>query len=49
MNLIDWIYAPEDEFRDKRAGAIAATKKISSNVLDSGEMNYKAIQEIIRL
>lgn len=44
--LIDWIYAPEDEFREKRAGAIAAREKLV-NIIKSGEMNYKAIQEII--
>lgn len=26
--LIDWIYAPKDEFIEKRAGAIAARKKL---------------------
>lgn len=26
--LIDWIYAPEDEFREKRAEAIAARKQL---------------------
>ena len=45
-NLIDWIYAPEDEFREKRAGAIAAREKLV-NIIKSGEMNYKAIQEIM--
>ena len=45
-NSIDWIYAPEDEFREKRAGAIAAREKLV-NIIKSGEMNYKAIQEII--
>lgn len=44
--LIDWIYAPEDEFREKRAGAITAREKLV-NIIKSGEMNYKAIQEII--
>lgn len=44
--LIDWIYTPEDEFREKRAGAIAAREKLV-NIIKSGEMNYKAIQEII--
>ena len=43
--LIDWIYAPEDEFREKCAGAIAAREKLV-NIIKSGEMNYKAIQEI---
>ena len=44
--LIDWIYAPEDEFREKRADAIAARKKLVQ-IINSGEMNYKAIQEIM--
>ncbi len=45
-NLIDWIYAPEDEFREKRAGAIAAREKLVQ-IIKSGEINYKAIQEIM--
>ena len=44
--LIDWIYAPEDEFREKRANAIAARGKLVQ-IINSGEVNYKAIQEII--
>lgn len=36
--LIDWIYAPEDEFREKRAGAIAAREKLV-NIIKSGEMD----------
>lgn len=44
--LIDWIYAPEDEFREKRAGAITAREKLI-NIIKSGEMNYREIQEII--
>lgn len=44
--LIDWIYAPEDEFREKRAGVIAAREKLVQ-CIKSGEMNYKFIQEII--
>lgn len=30
--LIDWIYAPEDEFRIKRAGVIAARGKILDSI-----------------
>jgi len=45
-NLIGWIYAPEDEFREKRAVAIAAMEKLV-NIIKSGDMNYKAIQEVI--
>ena len=44
--LIDWIYASEDEFREKRADAISAREKLV-NIIKSGEVNYKAIQEII--
>ena len=44
--LIDWIYAPEDEFHIKRAGVIAAREKILDSI-QSGDMDYKAIKEII--
>lgn len=44
--LIDWIYAPEDEFREKRAGAVDAREKLVQ-IVNSGEMNYKEIQEIL--
>ena len=44
--LIDWIYAVEDEFRKKRASAITAREKLLQT-LNSGEMNYKVIQEIL--
>lgn len=44
--LIDWIYAPEDEFREKRAGAIAAREKLVQ-IISSGQINYKEIQEIL--
>lgn len=44
--LIDWIYAPEDEFRKKRAGAIAAREKLVQ-IISSGQINYKVIQEIV--
>lgn len=44
--LIDWIYAPEDEFRKKRAGAINAREKLVQ-IIRSGEVNYKEIQEIL--
>lgn len=44
--LIDWIYAPEDEFKEKRAGAIVAREKLVQ-IINSGEMNYKSIQEIL--
>ena len=44
--IIDWIYAPEDEFRVKRADAIAARAKLIK-LIKSGDMNYKIIQEIM--
>ncbi len=44
--LIDWIYAPEDEFRAKRANAIAAREKLIS-IIKSGQMNYKLAQEVL--
>lgn len=44
--LIDWIYAPEDEFREKRAAAIVAREKLVQ-IISSGEMNYKIVQEIL--
>lgn len=44
--LIDWIYASEDEFREKRAGAIVAREKLVQ-IISSGEMDYKGIQEVL--
>lgn len=44
--LIDWIYAPKDEFLEKRAGAIAARKKLVSSI-QKGNFHYKEIQEIM--
>ena len=44
--LIEWIYAPDDEFRERRAGAVAAREKLVQ-IIRSGEMNYKSIQEIL--
>lgn len=44
--LIDWIYAPEDEFKEKRAGAIMAREKLIQ-IIQLGELNYKAIQEVL--
>ena len=44
--LIEWIYAPEDEFIEKRAGAIAAREKLVQ-MIKSGELNYKEIQEVM--
>ena len=39
--LIDWIYAPEDEFREKRAGAIAAREKLVQ-IISSNDMKTAA-------
>lgn len=44
--LIDWIYAPNDEFLVKRADAIRA-KEMLVAAIRSGELNYKMIREII--
>lgn len=43
--LLDWIYAPRDEFLKKRASAIAARNKLVASIRD-GHFNYKEIQEI---
>lgn len=45
-NLINWIYAPDDEFLEKRAGAIAAREKLV-NSIETGNMNYKDIKGIV--
>lgn len=45
-NLIDWIYAPDDEFLKKRAGAVAVREKLM-NSIESETMNYKDIIEIV--
>ena len=44
--LIEWIYAPEDEFLVKREKAITAREKLVKTI-QSGEINYKDIREII--
>lgn len=44
--LIDWIYAADDEFLDKRASAIAARDRLVE-MLKSGKLNYKTIREVI--
>lgn len=44
--LIEWIYAEDDEFLNKRAAAISAREKLVQ-VLKSGEQDYKAIQEVM--
>lgn len=45
--LIQWIYAPDDEFLEKRANIIAAREKLVESI-DSGELNYKGIREIMK-
>lgn len=45
-SLIDWIYAPEDEFLKKRAGAIAARKKLVESIRGD-DFHYKEIREIL--
>lgn len=44
--LIEWIYAPEDEFLQKRARAIAARHKLVESLQDDN-FDYKGIREII--
>lgn len=45
-NLIDWIYAPDDDFLKKRGTAISAREKLIASI-DTGMMNYKDIKEIV--
>lgn len=45
-NLLSWIYAPDDEFLKKRAGAILAREKLI-HTLEIGNMNYRDIKEIV--
>lgn len=45
-DLIEWIYAPDDEFLVKREKAIIAREKLVKTI-QSGEVNYKDIREII--
>lgn len=45
-NLINWIYAPNDDFLEKRAAVIAAREKLVHSI-NSGNMDYKEIKEII--
>ena len=44
--LIEWIYAPEDEFLTSRKKVIVAREKLI-NTIENGEFNYKDIREII--
>lgn len=45
-DLISWIYAPDDEFLEKRIKAITAREKFV-NTIENGELNYKDIREIV--
>lgn len=45
-DLIKWIYAPDDEFLEKRANVIVAREKFVT-AIDSGQLKYKDIREII--
>jgi hypothetical protein len=44
--FISWIYAPDDEFLTKRIKALTAREKLVG-MIESGELNYKDIKEII--
>lgn len=46
QELIEWIYAPEDEFLEKRAGTIVARHKLVE-ALQEDDFNYKGIREIV--
>ncbi len=39
QELIEWIYAPEDEFLEKRAGTITARHKLVEGLQDD-DFNY---------
>lgn len=43
--LFDWIYAVQDEFREKRAIAINARNALIS-IIAGGNVNYKQVEEI---
>ncbi len=45
--LIEWIYASEDEFLEKRAGMIEARHKLVQ-ALQNDNLDYKEIQEIMK-
>ncbi|MCI8269230.1 MAG: hypothetical protein HFG55_06175 [Lachnospiraceae bacterium] len=45
-SLIDWIYAPDDEFLKKRAKVILAREELIG-AIENGNMNYKDIKEIV--
>ncbi|MBQ7433083.1 MAG: hypothetical protein IJV50_06460 [Lachnospiraceae bacterium] len=39
--LIDWIYAPEDEFREKRSGVISAREKLIHSIGTGKMMDWR--------
>ena len=43
--LIDWVFAPDDEFLEKRADVIRARTKLVC-AISNGDLSYKEIQEI---
>lgn len=45
-HLIDWVFAPEDELKQKRSKIIDARNKLVE-MLKKGESNYKALREIV--
>ena len=45
-DLIEWIYASDDEFLTKRKNAIVAREKLIKTI-QNGELNYKDIREIL--
>lgn len=45
-NLINWIYASDDEFLEKRSDAIVAREKLITSI-KNGIRNYKDIKEIV--
>ena len=44
--LIEWIYAPDDEFLIKRRKAVVAREKLVKTI-ENNELNYKDIREIV--
>lgn len=45
-DLLKWIFAPDDNFLKTRESAIAAREKLV-NSIETGELNYKDIKEIV--
>lgn len=44
--LIEWIYAPDDEFIQKRAKAVSARRELIQ-CIQCGDMDYKKIKEVL--